>query len=66
MFGANRTTDDDVQVTQFANCTELHNTTEPTAEVKTYRVLSPTSGTPTPAHARGVVGEPTGSDSPLL
>ena len=41
-------------------CTEL------TAEGKTYRVLSLPSGTPTPAHARDRVGEPTGNDNPVL
>jgi hypothetical protein len=40
--------------------------TEPTAEGSTYRVLSLPSGIPTPAHARGRLGEPTGSGNPVL
>jgi hypothetical protein len=40
--------------------------TESTVEGRTYRVLSLPSGTPTPAHARGRVVEPTWNDNTLL
>jgi hypothetical protein len=53
------------QVTQFVSCT-TQNCTEPTAEGRTYRVLSLPSGIPTPSHARGRVGESTESDNPVL